>query len=99
MSYHVVPGWARALAASLAQAGEALQHALRQTALIRTRDYPSGSVEYEEYFPARAKSALDEIDRFLAAHYGFTDEEVEYILNYDLKYRMGRGAAHGNSPG
>ncbi|MGV3722144.1 MAG: Eco57I restriction-modification methylase domain-containing protein, partial [Actinomycetota bacterium] len=73
------------LAAPLTRAGETLQHALRRTALIRTRVYPSGPVEYEEYFPARAKSALDEIDRLLAAHYGFTDEEVEYILNYDLK--------------
>jgi len=24
-----------------------------------------------------------------AQHYGFTDEELEFILNYDLKYRMG----------
>jgi len=32
---------------------------------------------------------LDEIDRVLAKHYGFTDEELDFIINYDLKYRMG----------
>jgi hypothetical protein len=40
----------------------------------------------------------DEIDRVLAAHYGFTDEELDFIpstglrtgINYDIKYRMGR---------
>jgi hypothetical protein len=27
-----------------------------------------------------------------AKHYGFTDEELDFIINYDIKYRMGRGA-------
>jgi len=30
-----------------------------------------------------------EIDRVLADHYGFTDEELDFIINYDIKYRMG----------
>ncbi len=34
-------------------------------------------------------SILDEIDRILARHYGFTDEELDFIINYDIKYRMG----------
>ena len=33
---------------------------------------------------------LDEIDTVLAGHYGFTAEELDFILNYDLKYRLGR---------
>ena len=30
-------------------------------------------------------------DRVLAQHYGFTDEELDFINNYDIKYRIGRG--------
>ena len=30
------------------------------------------------------------IDRVLAKLYGFTDEELDFIINYDIKYRMGR---------
>ena len=30
------------------------------------------------------------LDWVLAAHYGFTDEELDFIINYDIKYRMGR---------
>ena len=33
---------------------------------------------------------LDEIDTVLAGHYGFTAEELDFILIYDIKYRMGR---------
>ena len=30
------------------------------------------------------------IDRILAQHYGFTDDELDDLINYDIKYRMGR---------
>lgn len=45
-----------------------------------------------EYQVSRSKSVLDEIDCVLAKHYGFTEEELEFIINYDLKYRVGRDA-------
>jgi len=35
-------------------------------------------------------SIIDEIDCVLARHYGFTEEELDFIINYDIKYRMGR---------
>jgi len=28
----------------------------------------------------------------LAKHYGFTAEELDFIINYDIKYRMGRSS-------
>jgi hypothetical protein len=32
---------------------------------------------------------MDAIDKELAKLYGFTDEELDFIINYDIKYRMG----------
>lgn len=32
---------------------------------------------------------MDLIDAELSKHYGFTDEELDFIINYDIKYRMG----------
>ena len=40
--------------------------------------------------PKHSKPIIDRIDRTLADHYSFTDEEVDFIVNYDIKYRMGR---------
>lgn len=74
----------------LAGLGGSLEKCLQSTAEVRTRHYPGGHVRYEEYYPARAKFIIDEIDRVLAQHYGFTDEELDFILNYDVKYRMGQ---------
>jgi hypothetical protein len=38
---------------------------------------------------ARAREVIDAIDRQLARHYGFDDEELDFVLSYDLKYRLG----------
>ena len=46
-------------------------------------------IEIEEYRMSYSKPLLDEIDRILAKHYGFTDEEFNFIINYNIKYRMG----------
>ena len=43
-------------------------------------------------YPKYSKSIIDEVDSILAQHYGFTDEELDFIINYDIKYRMGGGS-------
>lgn len=50
----------------------------------------NGRYFFHRFFPHSAKPIIDEIDRVLANHYGFTDEELEFITNYDIKYRMGQ---------
>ena len=56
----------------------------------------TGKVIYDEYYPRLSKPIIDEIDRVLAKHYGFTDEELDFIINYDIKYRMGLSGASGD---
>ena len=49
----------------------------------------TGRVEYDEFYMKLSKPIIDEIDKILAVHYGFTEEELDFIINYDIKYRMG----------
>ncbi len=63
------------------------KHANRKETNYKT----TGKVIYDEFFPRHSKSIIDKIDRVLAEHYGFTDEELDFIINYDIKYRMGLG--------
>lgn len=42
-----------------------------------------------------SKPIIDEIDRVLANYYGLTDEELDFIINYDIKYRMGQHSEEG----
>ena len=62
-------------------------HARRRETHYQT----TGRVVYDEFYPRHSKSIIDEIDQLLAQHYGFTNEELDFIINYDIKYRMGLG--------
>ena len=58
---------------------------------LRTVKYKGKGEVTVQYFNFRpAKPIIDEIDSVLAQHYGLTDEELDFIINYDIKYRMGR---------
>lgn len=48
-----------------------------------------GIVESYVYKKKLSKPIIDEIEKVLARHYGFTEEELDFIINYDIKYRMG----------
>jgi len=49
----------------------------------------TGEIKYQEFYPRYSKSIIDEIDTVLAKHYGFSVCELDFIINYDIKYRMG----------
>ena len=67
---------------------EDLQH--NSTMLVR-HQRQTGRTETQSFKIQKSKPIIDEIDRALAQHYGFTDEELDFIINYDIKHRMGLG--------
>jgi hypothetical protein len=74
----------------LEKLNQRLMNSLRQHAKRRKVPYEAtGIVEYDEFYPRKSKLIIDEIDRVLRAHYGLDEEELDFIINYDIKYRMG----------
>ena len=55
-----------------------------------TRNTAKDKIEIEAFKMNASKALLDSIDGLFAKHYGFTDEELDFIINYDIKYRMGQ---------
>ena len=52
-----------------------------------------GESEHVELFCSiQAQRGDGNTRRQLARHYAFTEEELAFIINYDIKYRMGRDA-------
>jgi hypothetical protein len=68
---------------------EALMKDLKLNSKIYVRVSKGVTTEFDSFYPAKSKSIIDEIDKVLAEHYGFTEEELDFIINYDIKYRMG----------
>ena len=69
---------------------EKLMKDYKANSTMQDGKYRTGSVKFQQFFPANSKPIIDKIDCVLAKHYGFTDEELDFIINYDIKYRMGR---------
>ena len=64
---------------------------LQRNSIMLVRNQKStGRTETQSFKIQKSKPIIDEIDKALAPHYGFTDEELDFIINYDIKYRMGR---------
>lgn len=47
---------------------------------------------YDEYSPKKSKAILDYIDTTIASYYAATEFELDYIISYDFKFRMGEQA-------
>ena len=77
----------------LAILGAKLQNDYQRNSHIKERNYSKKGRNFvmkkQHFFIKFSKPIIDEIDGVLARHYGFTDEELDFIINYDIKYRMG----------
>ena len=62
----------------------------KNSVFLPRNDKRAGLLEIQSFQPRASKKIIDEIDTILAEHYGFTDEELDFIMNYDIKYRMGK---------
>lgn len=77
------------LAQLLEHRASTLMDNLRTTADTRTMRFHHDRLKIECIIPKHSKSLIDAIDLALSKAYGFTDEETDFIINYDIKYRMG----------
>lgn len=74
----------------LAQLSSYLMQNLQENSEMRRMTYRKyGKMNVQVFSPRLSKPIGDQIDSFLAKHYGLTEEELDFIINYDIKYRMG----------
>ena len=77
----------------LSSLGIQLQDDYQKHSHIKERNYSKKgrvfTMQKQHFFIKHSKSIIDKIDKVLAKHYGFTEEELDFIINYDIKYRMG----------
>ena len=68
---------------------ESLSASLKATSEYRGMKFKHDHLRVQCIIPKKSKSIIDRIDQELGRHYGFTEEELDFIINYDIKYRMG----------
>ena len=73
-------------------AGELMADLSKHKRRKETQYKATGKVVYDEFYVKHSKPIIDRIDCVLARHYGLTEDELDFVVNYQLKYRMGRDA-------
>ena len=58
------------------------------TMLVREQK-STGRTETQSFKIQKCKPTIDEIDRLLGPFYGLSDTELDFVINYDLKFRLG----------
>ena len=95
--WHLTKGDMDSFHIDLAQFSDANRKSLIQLAktleahLEENKEYVGTKQTDYEYYHKKSKHIIDDIDRVLAKHYGFTDKELDFIISYAIKYRMGLG--------
>lgn len=77
----------------LSELGQSLLVDFQSNSNVIERNYSKKgrvfTMKKQYFYIKKSKLIIDEIDKILAEHYGFTDEELDFVINYDIKYRMG----------
>ncbi len=68
-----------------------LENIDHNSTMLQRKQRQTGITETQSFKIQKSKHIIDKIDALLAKHYHFTEEELDYIINYDIKYRMGLG--------
>lgn len=82
---------------SIFDLGNQLQEDLRKNSTLLTRiQKRTGETQTQAFKISLSKEIIDTIDSQLALHFNFTHSELDFIINYDIKYRMGKELENGD---
>lgn len=67
-----------------------LMHDIRAKSKVLSMRYEKiGELRIQCTYPKLSKLLIDDIDRALAEHFTFSSDQLDFLLNFDFKYRMG----------
>ena len=73
----------------LQQSSQYISDLKKNSSLLIRQQKGKGETKTQSFKISLSKPIIDKIDKLLVKYYGFTEEELDFIINYDIKYRMG----------
>ena len=58
--------------------------------ILQESTYSTGRITHQTFFPGKSKSIINKIDIVLGELYGFDKHEIDYIINYNIDFRMNK---------
>lgn len=97
LAYPPIPDSIACGSAVFSRLARRLADALSETADIANATYKvGGTVSFEKFRPRMTKRIIDDIDATIAPAFGMDSDQLEFIINYDVKYRLGDASDNGD---
>jgi hypothetical protein len=75
---------------ALAEVGQEYMDDLERNSVMLTREQrQTGTTQTQSFKIQKSKPIIDRIDQIIARHFALSDGELDFILNYDIKFRLG----------
>jgi len=82
---------------SLKKLAVQLMEEMNSLSKIETRIHKGGNTSQSQaFYPSLTKSTVDKIDHEIAKYYGFSEDELDAIINYDIVFRLQNEIENGN---
>ena len=59
----------------------------KEKSKLKRANYPTGAITYQEFYPRESHQIILRIDDLIGSLYGLSNEELEYLKNYDIGFR------------
>jgi hypothetical protein len=70
---------------------DSLSKSLKSNSEFRSMKFAHDHLRVQCIIPKHSKAIIDDIDGALSYHFGLTEEQLDFLVNYDIKYRIGQG--------
>ena len=66
-----------------------LMRDIKANSEMKTMNYKDDVLHIQHIYPKTSKGILDKLDQHIGRYFGMSEEEIDYIINYEIKYRVG----------
>lgn len=63
---------------------------IQKNSRLSRMTFSHDTLTIQTIYPKQSKGIIDSIDKLLADYFGLSEEEYDFIVNYEIKYRMGQ---------
>jgi hypothetical protein len=68
---------------------KSLMRDLRANSEMRAMRFRHDTLQIQFLYPVKSKALIDQLDQHVGTYLGLTPQEIDFLVNYDAKYRSG----------
>jgi hypothetical protein len=77
------------ISSAILEAADALMNDVEANSEMKSMRFKHDTLQIQFIYPKKSKSMIDQIDHLLGDYLGLNANQIDFLVNFDAKYRMG----------